>query len=102
MKEVKHTVQHCTGPWGGGAWAGGAWPDPAGADDLAWGPTALPLHSESRDRSAFLPDAGFIGSRPGDKPTDLELPGPHPEVKSPRPAMFRLFRNGPIWCWGLP
>lgn len=60
------------------AWAGGAWPDAAGAGDLSWGTTAMPLESQARDRSAFLPDAGFIGSRPGDKPTDLELPGPHP------------------------
>jgi hypothetical protein len=60
------------------AWAGGPWPDPAGADDLAWGTTALPMDSLPRDRSAFLPDSGFIGNRPGDKPTDLELRGPHP------------------------
>lgn len=55
------------------------WPDPAGAGDLSWGTTALPLDSLPRDRSAFLPDAGFIGARPGDKPTDIELPGPHPD-----------------------
>ncbi|MEC7947215.1 MAG: hypothetical protein VX265_06570 [Myxococcota bacterium] len=54
------------------------WPDAAGAGDLAWGTSALPLESQPRDRSSFLPDAGFIGARPGDKPTDIELPGPHP------------------------
>lgn len=55
------------------------WPDAAGAGDLEWGTTALPLQSRPRDRSAFLPDAGFIGARPSDKPTDIELPGPHPD-----------------------
>jgi hypothetical protein len=60
------------------AWADAPWPHLAGAGDLEWGTTALPLDGVPRDRSEFLPDAGFIGARPGDKPTDLELPGPHP------------------------
>lgn len=60
------------------ATAGTNWLDTGGAGDLEWGTTLLPAESDPRSRSEFLPDAGFIGARPGDKPTDLELPGPHP------------------------
>ena len=63
---------------GGLASAGSPWPDAAGAGELEWGTTSLPVDGISRDRAAFLPDSGFIGARPGDRPTDLELPGLHP------------------------
>lgn len=50
-----------------------------GAGGLAWGTSAQPLDAVPRDRSASpLPDSGFIGGRPGDRPDDLEIPGPHP------------------------
>ena len=62
----------------GSAGAASPWPDAAGAGGLEWGTTTLPVSSVARDRTAFLPDSGFIGARPGDKPVDLELPGSHP------------------------
>ena len=51
-----------------------------GAGGLAWGTDAQPLDAVPRDRSKSpLPDSGFIGGRPGDRPDDLELLGPHPQ-----------------------
>jgi hypothetical protein len=57
---------------------GDAWLHPTGPREFAWGSTQMPVEFENRDRSEFLPDAGFIGAARGDKPQDIELPGPHP------------------------
>lgn len=57
---------------------GDSWLRPAGPGEFAWGTTQMPLEITRRDRSEFLPDAGFIGASRGEKPEDLELRGPHP------------------------
>lgn len=56
----------------------GAWLTLNGAGDLSWGTDNQPFEAIPRDRSVVLPDAGYIGARPGDRPDDLEVPGPHP------------------------
>jgi hypothetical protein len=54
------------------------WLTPNGAGKLPWGTTRLPMASNPKERSFYLPDAGYIGARPTDRPEDMELPGPHP------------------------
>ncbi len=49
------------------------------AGELEWGTDEQPLDVERRSRSDFLPDAGYIGRSPADKPDDLLLPGPDEE-----------------------
>ena len=54
------------------------WLNPWGAGEFQWGTDQQPLDAVARPRDVYLPDAGYIGRSPSDKPEDLEIPGPHP------------------------
>jgi len=55
------------------------WLTPTGAGQLAWGTTHMPMETSPKERALYLPDAGYVGARPADRPEDLEIAGPHPE-----------------------
>ncbi len=55
-----------------------AWLQPGGPGALVWGTGDQPLDVVRRPKDFFLPDAGYIGSGPTDRPEDVEIPGPHP------------------------
>ena len=54
------------------------WLTPNGAGDLPWGTSRMPVDTTPKERALFLPDSGFVGARPADRPEDYELAGPHP------------------------
>lgn len=60
------------------AGAADQWLNPWGAGDQQWGTDQQPVDAVSKPRDFFLPDAGYLGRNPSDKPEDLEIPGPHP------------------------
>jgi hypothetical protein len=53
------------------------WLSPEGAGGLSWGTSEQPVGAVARPRDFYLPDAGFVGRDPNDRPEDLELPQPH-------------------------
>lgn len=54
------------------------WLTPNGAGELPWGTSHMPMQTQPKERALYLPDAGYVGARPADRPEDLEIPGPHP------------------------
>jgi hypothetical protein len=57
------------------AHAADGWVNQEGVGALKWGTSEMPFEVKPRDRKDFLPDTGFIGSKPGEKPNDIELQG---------------------------
>ena len=55
-----------------------AWLRTDGAGELPWGTNVLPFDAVPRARSSYLPDTGFVGRNPSDRPEDLELTGAQP------------------------
>ena len=49
-----------------------------GAGGLPWGTSEQPLDLVPRSRAYTLPDSGYFGSHPADRPQDYELKGAHP------------------------
>lgn len=61
------------------AFADDAWLTMSGAGGLSWGTAEQPLDAFPRTRDLVLPDSGYLGRSPKDKPDDLEVPAPQGE-----------------------
>jgi hypothetical protein len=55
-----------------------AWLRTDGAGELPWGTQSMPFDAVPRARSSYLPDTGFVGRNPSDRPEDLEMTGAAP------------------------
>ena len=61
------------------AGAAEAWLEPEGPLPFTWGSNDQPFDGLPRNKTFNLPDSGFIGGGPDDRPDDMELPGPFPD-----------------------
>lgn len=54
------------------------WLTLTGVGEYSWSTNLQPMDTPRKSRALYLPDAGYIGRNPADKPVDFEVPGPHP------------------------
>lgn len=66
------------------------WLSLAGAGGHAWGSTEAPDGAARRSRSDYLPDSGYIGQQPSDRPADYRLTAPASEQRFVRYAHGQL------------
>ena len=59
--------------------AADSWLSLSGAGGQTWGSTAVPVDAERRSRTDYLPDSGYIGQTPSDRPSDYQLTAPADE-----------------------
>ena len=55
------------------------WLSLTGAGGQPWGSSAVPANAERRSRTDYLPDSGYIGQTPADRPADYLLTAPADE-----------------------
>lgn len=72
------------------AWALEEWLRPDSAGGIPWGSEQKPSEMERKSRSDYLPDSGYIGTDPADRPADYELRAPNSERRFVRYINDRL------------